>query len=231
MKTPASQDLSTLRKSLSFGPSQLVSGAGRAQAPVTPNTVRYFRERLQLSQSQFAARLGISVETYRTWDSGRRQPPARVVTHAQELASAPRDDEPVPLATLARAVGVHARTLRHAAHTGRLRVTYDTRTTFRHVRLRATRIDVEVFLQRYYKQCYSRLAPRSNVTWPNVPNDFNERIVQLRQRLRLSQARLAERLGAAGRAVVYQWESRKRMPSPVFWQRIERLEQAAARAT
>ena len=27
-------------------------------------------------------------------------------------------------------------------------------------------------------------------------------------------------VGAAGKAVVYQWEARKRTPSPLFWQRI-----------
>jgi len=31
--------------------------------------------RLQLSQSQFATLLGVSVETYRTWDSARRVVP------------------------------------------------------------------------------------------------------------------------------------------------------------
>jgi len=30
--------------------------------------------------------------------------------------------------------------------------------------------------------------------------------------------------GAAGKAVIYQWESRKRTPSPVLWQRIRELE-------
>jgi hypothetical protein len=38
---------------------------------------------------------------------------------------------------------------------------------------------------------------------------------------------LAEKIGAAGKAVVYQWESRKRKPSPVLWQRVERLIDAA----
>ena len=32
-------------------------------------------------------------------------------------------------------------------------------------------------------------------------------------------------LGAAGKAVVYQWESRKRWPSAVFWRRIVLLQQ------
>ncbi len=31
---------------------------------------------------------------------------------------------------------------------------------------------------------------------------------------------LARLVGAAGKAVVYQWEARKRTPSPLFWQRI-----------
>ena len=30
-------------------------------------------------------------------------------------------------------------------------------------------------------------------------------------------------IGAAGKAVVYQWEARKRTPSPVFWQRVQEL--------
>ena len=39
----------------------------------------------------------------------------------------------------------------------------------------------------------------------------------------LSQAQLATLVGAARKAVVYQWEARKRTPSPVFWQRITAL--------
>ena len=33
----------------------------------------------------------------------------------------------------------------------------------------------------------------------------------------------AAMIGAAGKAVVYQWEARKRTPSPLFWQRIAAL--------
>jgi hypothetical protein len=47
-------------------------------------------------------------------------------------------------------------------------------------------------------------------------------------RLRLSQAQLAERLGAASKAVVYQWEAQKRRPSPILWQRIEKVEHECA---
>ena len=31
-------------------------------------------------------------------------------------------------------------------------------------------------------------------------------------------------MGAACKAVVYQWESQKRCPSPLFWQRIQDME-------
>ena len=37
------------------------------------------------------------------------------------------------------------------------------------------------------------------------------------------QAQFAARVGAAQKAVVYQWESRKRCPSPLFWQRIRNV--------
>ena len=37
------------------------------------------------------------------------------------------------------------------------------------------------------------------------------------------QGQLATLVGAAHKAVVYQWEARKRTPSPLFWQRIAAL--------
>jgi transcriptional regulator with XRE-family HTH domain len=58
---------------------------------------------------------------------------------------------------------------------------------------------------------------------PFVPHDYDARLKRLRRRLRLTQEDLARRVGAANKAVVYQWESRKRAPSPVFWKRIEAL--------
>ncbi len=146
------------------------------------NVVRLCRERLNFSQAAFAARLGVSIETYRTWDSGRRQPPASVVAQARQLAGGSVDEKPVPLAILAPIIGVHVRTLRHAARMGRLRVTYDTRTTFRHVRLRATRQDAETFLRMFYKRTYSRFAARNPVSWPQVPADYDAHIRLLRDR-------------------------------------------------
>ena len=46
---------------------------------------------------------------------------------------------------------------------------------------------------------------------------------QIRADLALTQTQLAQRIGAAGKAVICQWESRKRQPSPVFWTRIDQL--------
>ena len=57
-----------------------------------------------------------------------------------------------------------------------------------------------------------------------VPANYAATLVGLRRRLGLSQRQLAATVGAATKAVVYQWESSKRRPSPVFWLRIERLQ-------
>ena len=74
------------------------------------------------------------------------------------------------------------------------------------------------------------VAPFSNAA-PQVATGASELLLaadRVGLRLRLSQAQLAERIGAANKAVVYQWESRKRQPSPVFWIRIESLERDCA---
>jgi hypothetical protein len=49
--------------------------------------------------------------------------------------------------------------------------------------------------------------------------------------MRLTEVVLARRIGAAGKAVVYQWESRKRVPSPVLWQRVLELEHRRIRVS
>jgi ribosome-binding protein aMBF1 (putative translation factor) len=59
---------------------------------------------------------------------------------------------------------------------------------------------------------------------PTVPGDYDKRLRDVRRRRGLTQDALARRIGAAGKAVVYQWESRKRTPSPVLWQRVLELE-------
>ena len=51
---------------------------------------------------------------------------------------------------LALLIGVHVKTLRSAARDGRLPVTYDTRTTFRRLRARATHAAGTQFRRAYY---------------------------------------------------------------------------------
>lgn len=193
---------------------------------MTQRTLRGCRQALSLSQAAFAAELGVSPETYRVWDSARRQPPAHVLDRALALVVHRKDDqELLPLTVLATLIGVHVRTLRNAARDGRLAVTYDTRTTFRRLRTRATPADARIFRQSYFGRTVRAEDRRAPLTWSAIPPDYDVRIRAVRQSLGLSQARFATLIGAARKAVVYQWESRKRTPSPVFWKRIQALGQ------
>jgi putative transcriptional regulator len=64
-----------------------------AEAPA-PTTVRDLRRRARLTQMEFAARLGVPVETIRNWEQGKRMPrgPARallaVIAHAPDTVFA-----------------------------------------------------------------------------------------------------------------------------------------------
>jgi len=63
----------------------------------------------------------------------------------------------------------------------------------------------------------------------DVPADYAGRLRRVRRELGFSQQELAAKIGAAHKAVVYQWESGKRRPSLVFWQRIQDLSTGALR--
>ena len=192
---------------------------------VEPCTLRECRIALGKSQAEFAAMLGVPPESYRTWDTGRRAPPPKMLARAHALATHRDDDDHVllPLPVLALLIGVHVKTLRAAARDGRLPVTYDTRTTFRHLRARATPAAARAFRRSYYRRMVRPDDRRTPLTWASVPSDYAEQIRALRRARGLSQAQLATLVGAARKAVVYQWEARKRTPSPVFWQRITAL--------
>jgi DNA-binding transcriptional regulator YiaG len=194
--------------------------------PLTSFTLRQCRDALALSQSRFAAQLGVSLETYRTWDSGRRPVRPDVLTRANELALRADPHALRPLATLARLIHVHVKTLHAAARDGRLRVTYDTRTTFRSLRARATVADADTFLHTYFEQATWPKDRPAPLNWSQIPSDYDDQIRCLRGRLGLTQAQLAARVGAARKAVVYQWESRKRCRSPLFWKRVRDLDAA-----
>jgi DNA-binding XRE family transcriptional regulator len=107
---------------------------------------------------------------------------------------------------------------------GRLVVRFSSRSVFgRPIRL-ATRRAAAAFKERYYKRSYSRTAPKPRPPdQTHVPADWAHRLRRARRELRLTQAQLAEKIGTARKAVVYQWESGKRRPSPVFWRRIDDL--------
>jgi putative transcriptional regulator len=71
-------------------PGALASAATTADLPA----VRDLRRRARLTQRQFAAKLGVPVETIRNWEQGKRAPrgPARallaVIAHAPETVFA-----------------------------------------------------------------------------------------------------------------------------------------------
>ena len=187
------------------------------------DALRQCRNRLQLSQREFADRLGVASETYRTWESGRRPAPADVVTRARLFSGCPDDRALLPLRVIASMVGVHVATLRAAARDGRLPVVYDARTSYRQLRPRATLADATEFRRvSYWKRMSAQPKPAA-MDWAAIPVDYHLQIRALRGRLGISQAQCAALLGAARKAVIYQWESRKRCPSPVFWARIQVL--------
>ena len=190
---------------------------------VERRTLRECRIALGKSQAAFAAMLGAFPESYRTWDAGRRAPPPQMLARARVLATHRNDQDLLPLPVLALLIGVHVKTLRAAARDGRLPVTYDNKTTFRRLRARATPADAKAFRRSYYGRTVRPDDRRAPLTWSTVPVDYDVRIRAVRRGLGLSQARFAARVGAARKAVVYQWEARKRCPSPVFWQRIDTL--------
>jgi putative transcriptional regulator len=71
-------------------PAEPISAVARAIDPA----VRDLRQRAQLTQTEFAARLGVPVDTIRNWEQGKRMPrgPARallaVIAHAPETVFA-----------------------------------------------------------------------------------------------------------------------------------------------
>jgi DNA-binding transcriptional regulator YiaG len=195
---------------------------------MTMTAIRGLRLSAKLSQAAFALRLGVSSETYRLWDAGRRDTPSAVLAKARALANAGTDDQPRGLQELAGTLGVSVYRLREAARDGRLVVTYGNQIVFGHPVPRATRFAGEAYKRQYYGK-KARWTPRPvpPEAFEDVPSDYDRRLIALRRRLRLSQAKLATALGAASKAVVYQWESRKRAPSPLFWRKILKLQDGA----
>ena len=189
--------------------------------------MRDLRRAAGMTQREFAALLSVPLETLRTWDSGRRRVPLVWLRRARDVvAHHRRQEELLPLGELARELGVHVRTLQAAARTGRLRAHFSVRSVFGRPMRCASRAAGQQFLAWHYR-CFSgqELCP---APLPTVPDDYDKRLREVRSRSGLSQDALARRIGAASKAVVYQWESRRRTPSPVLWQRVLELESRPA---
>ena len=196
--------------------------AGNGIVGASMSELRVLRRAIGLGQREFAALLSIPLETYRPWDSGRRVVPVGVLQRAREaVVHHQRQHELLPLDQLARELHVHLRTLQAAARTGRLETHFSVRSVFGRPIRRASRAAGDQFMAKHYR-CFSGqdVCP---LPLPPVPDDYDDRLRELRRRMRLTQEALARRIGAAGKAVVYQWESRKRRPSPVLWARVEAL--------
>ena len=180
-----------------------------------------------MSQAELAEMLGVALNSLRMWDSGLRPTPSGVLVRAQDIAAgAVRDQELLNLPGLAAALNVHVRTLQAAARSGRLRVEYSTRSVFgRPVRL-STRAAGKAFLRSYFGR-YGGHPPGCFELPSEVPADYRGRLRHLRSQLNISQADLAELVGAANKTSVYQWESGRRVPSVVFWERVMALGRSA----
>jgi len=115
------------------------------------------------------------------WDSGLRRVPAHVVTRTRDtLAAEARRHELLPLARLARELGVHIRTLQAAARTGRLKAQFSARSVFgRPIRF-ASRDAGEQFIVRYYR-CFGG-QERCPAPLPTVPDDYDKRLRDVRRR-------------------------------------------------
>jgi DNA-binding transcriptional regulator YiaG len=186
--------------------------------------MRQLRVATKLSQAEFAARIGVSADTFRMWDAGRRTPPAEILAKARVLAEAGSHDRLIGLPSLSRLLGVSVYRLREAARDGRLVVSYINRAVYGRPVPRATLAAGEAYKRQYHWK-RSRWTPRPpppNLL-ANVPPDYDKELRHLRSRLQLSQAQLAAAIGAAGKAVVYQWESRRRTPTGFFWRKIQVL--------
>jgi putative transcriptional regulator len=84
------------------GPAPATPDVASSETPALP-AVRDLRRRAQLTQLEFAARLGVPVETIRNWEQGKRAPrgPARallaVIAHSPETVfAALATEEPSP---------------------------------------------------------------------------------------------------------------------------------------
>ena len=99
---------------------------------------------------------------------------------------------------LALLIGVHVKTLRAAARDGRLPVTYDTRTTFRQLRARATLAAVTQFRHAYYGR---PVRPADRRDRPRSVTAVGQNIERLRYEIGFSYEELASSMGVERKTV------------------------------
>ena len=98
------------------------------------------------------------------------------------------------------------RTLRAAAHDGRLAVTFNPRPYFGTLTATATRAAGARFMTTWYRRTYGRGRRRLlAVCRVTVPENFAATLVGLRRRLGLSQQELAGRIGRGADLVDLDW--------------------------
>ena len=108
-------------------------------------------------------------------DSGRRTVPRQVLQRAREVvADRPWQTEWLSLDELALELGVHQRTLRAAARTGRLTVWFSSRSVFGRPIRYATRGDGQRFKDTYYRLFGGQ--PLCPAPLPIVPADYDEQL-------------------------------------------------------
>ena len=81
---------------------------------VEPRTLRECRIALGQSQAAFAAMLGVSPESYRTWDAGRRATPPKILARARRWRRIAMTRAP----SVTRARATHRRARQDAAGGG-----------------------------------------------------------------------------------------------------------------
>ena len=198
--------------------------ASTARMNMTHETLRYVRADLKWTQLELARRLDVPVETYRCWEDGRRAVPSEVVERLSVITGQEYHELPMTIVALADLLGINARTLRAAARDGRLAVTYGTRCSFGRPVPMATKTAGRAFVHLYHRKTTRWVArpPRPHPL-PQVPDNYDLHLVGLRTRRGWTQEQLARAIGAASKAVIYQWESRRRKPSAALWARIQAL--------
>lgn len=172
------------------------------------NALRHLRRDADLSQRDLAGLLDVPLNTFRMWDSGLRPVPARMRLRARAAVEHhAQQTELLPLAELAKEFRVHLRTLQAAVRTGRLAAYFSAKSVFGRPRRLATRAATEQFMTAHYRRFRGQsICPPP---LPTVPHDYPQQLRALRRQLRLTQTHLARRIGAAGKAVIYQWESKE----------------------